>query len=420
MPTFSNGTADVRYLSPDLKPYTSSVESGFQRGIAAKLGFWKFKTKCFYSYAPWNDSGLHRTKTEIAKKNVFLLHSAGGSLEFTHQALNFGVHFINHHLSNPYHINPQFYQRFYFQGQNSFNFGTSYQYMRKHWVFYGETAFNETWAVVTLNGLVFKGIPRIDLAYVNTYFSPQYYALAAAGVLNNSRIANEAGNYFSAVFQLPKSHTLTLYVMGIYQPEAAYGVDAPSRNYRLRLHYRLPVFRVHSFEGRYVLQFKPVQQKTDEVTAKIYQKTKHVLDFRFKTDAKARFRSQSILCASMAEGLLKRRSFGILAAEYLSFKWHKPDLTVYVMCAVFNTDGYDDRFYVYEPDLLYAFSMPMFYGRGSRMALMLQYRWKQISFWVKIGQFFYPDQSVIGSGNDQIQGSTKTEIKAQMIIHLFK
>jgi hypothetical protein len=41
---------------------------------------------------------------------------------------------------------------------------------------------------------------------------------------------------------------------------------------------------------------------------------------------------------------------------------------------MFNTDDWDTRIYTYENDLLYSYSIPALYGRGSRNYLMADWR----------------------------------------------
>ena len=87
--------------------------------------------------------------------------------------------------------------------------------------------------------------------------------------------------------------------------------------------------------------------------------------------------------------------------------------------ALFSTDSYDSRIYTYENDVLYAFSIPSYYGRGQRVYLMLKYEWKNyLDIWFRIGRTTYSDRQTIGSGADEIQGNHKTEVKVQLLLKL--
>ncbi len=98
---------------------------------------------------------------------------------------------------------------------------------------------------------------------------------------------------------------------------------------------------------------------------------------------------------------------------------YKPVMKRYsgnVRLQYFETDGYNSRLYAYENDVLYYFSIPLFYGKGYRYYINLNYDLsKRLSFWVKWSQYIYKDQSTVGSGLDQITGSQKTEVRLQLL-----
>ena len=81
----------------------------------------------------------------------------------------------------------------------------------------------------------------------------------------------------------------------------------------------------------------------------------------------------------------------------------------------FNTEGYNSRLYAYENDVLYSFSIPVFYNKGYRYYANINYDLnKKISFWIKWAQTLYRDKSLIGTGLDEIKGNSKSEIKLQI------
>ena len=82
----------------------------------------------------------------------------------------------------------------------------------------------------------------------------------------------------------------------------------------------------------------------------------------------------------------------------------------------FETDSYNSRLYAYENDVLYSFSIPVFYDKGYRYYLNLNYDLtKKLTAWVRIAQTINPDRSSIGSGLDEIAGNRKTEVKLQVM-----
>jgi hypothetical protein len=82
---------------------------------------------------------------------------------------------------------------------------------------------------------------------------------------------------------------------------------------------------------------------------------------------------------------------------------------------LFDTDSYNSRIYAYENDVLYSFSIPAYYNRGTRTYLTVKYKFKRgVDVWLRYGLTYYDNVDVISSGLEEIQGNHKQEIKAQI------
>jgi hypothetical protein len=87
--------------------------------------------------------------------------------------------------------------------------------------------------------------------------------------------------------------------------------------------------------------------------------------------------------------------------------------------ALFDTEDYDNRQYVYENDVWLAFSLPAYEGKGVRNYLLLSYKLnRHISAWVRFSHVRYTDREEIGSGYDLIEGNTRNDVKFQLRIVL--
>lgn len=84
----------------------------------------------------------------------------------------------------------------------------------------------------------------------------------------------------------------------------------------------------------------------------------------------------------------------------------------------FETDSYNSRVYAYENDVLYSFSIPVFYDKGYRYYINLNYDiTRKLSMWLRFAQTVFHDKPTIGSGLDEIQGNKRTELKLQAILN---
>ena len=81
---------------------------------------------------------------------------------------------------------------------------------------------------------------------------------------------------------------------------------------------------------------------------------------------------------------------------------------------VFDTESYGSRVYQFENDLLYVFASQVLFDRGQRMYVLLNYEpFSFLELWGKVGITKYEDALFIGSGLNEIQGDTRSEIGIQ-------
>src|SRR5690606_4373626 len=82
--------------------------------------------------------------------------------------------------------------------------------------------------------------------------------------------------------------------------------------------------------------------------------------------------------------------------------WRLRPVEISARIALFGTDSYDSRQYVFEKDVLYAFSLPSYYNLGTRHYLMVRYALtRQLRLWLRWAQTRYTDSDSIGSGLDE-------------------
>ena len=107
-------------------------------------------------------------------------------------------------------------------------------------------------------------------------------------------------------------------------------------------------------------------------------------------------------------------AYGYLLSQNLVYKLPVHHFSFILLYALFDTDSYNERIYSYESDVQYSNSIPSYYGKGIRCMIMINwapYHW--FDFSLRYGQTWYSDRNVIGTGLDQINGSTKSEVELQ-------
>ena len=86
-----------------------------------------------------------------------------------------------------------------------------------------------------------------------------------------------------------------------------------------------------------------------------------------------------------------------------------------VMAALFDTDSYQSRIYVYERQLQHEFYFPTYYGHGLRLAAQARLDiTPRLRLSARLGYTNYFDRSVIGSGLQEIDHSHQTDLDLQL------
>jgi hypothetical protein len=102
-----------------------------------------------------------------------------------------------------------------------------------------------------------------------------------------------------------------------------------------------------------------------------------------------------------------------------SARYSKGAIQVTGGLALFNVDGYYARFYLSESCLQYAWSIPMFYGKGMRAHVVV--RWninENFSLAAKYGITRYFDRGSVGSGAAETEGPARQTWFVQMRLKL--
>ena len=82
---------------------------------------------------------------------------------------------------------------------------------------------------------------------------------------------------------------------------------------------------------------------------------------------------------------------------------------------IFDTESHKSAIYAYEQGVTGSFSVPAFSGKGSKVLLVVKYKWRKIlSLSTALGHLVYEDRKNIGSGLDEIKGSTRTSLTCQL------
>lgn len=421
----SSMVLNVTPRNSGLKKSSSTDEYNFLRGAGTTVSLGKFDITAFYSYRKLDadtaggeftsikKDGLHRTESDLYKEENVTQQVVGGNITFSHANFKVGVTLMNTWFDHTLQPTVRPYNMYYFSGNRQAAASIDYRLRWNRFNFFGETAIEDNGAMATLNGVLINPVSSVGLVILHRYFSPQYDVLFANAFSETSRINNEEGLYIGAEVRPMKFWKISAYADSYRFPWLNYGVDKPSKGYDLLLQTDYTPNRNTEMYWRFRFEQKEDNTSGNTNTTPLVENfDKSSLRYNLSYRISPELRLKNMIEVNYAKNGSQEATYGFMVSQDISYSFAKIPLSIDLRYEVFDAPDYDNRFYTYEKDILYAFSIPMFYGKGSRYYLNLRYEFnKNLAFWFKIGQTSYLDKSTIGSGLEEIEGNTKTDVR---------
>lgn len=423
----------VKRESAILRPYNSSGEFYFNRGLGITIKKGKVETTVFGSVrklsanfvadtvnnedfvSSFLTSGYHRTTNEIADRNDLTQTSLGGNINYRTDRWHIGTNGIYYIFSLPVQKRTEPYNLYAINGKNWGNFSVDYSYTHRNLHFFGEAAVDKNLSKAFINGLLMNVDPRIDISIVHRSISKEYQAVNGNAFTENTYPTNETGLYAGVSIHPAATWRLDAYCDFYKFPWLKYLVDAPSngKDFLAQLIYT-PNKQIEVYT-RFKMESKQGNQPdNNSVTNYLVYLPK--LNWRTQIGYKI---NASIMLRNRIEVLWYDKDGPNKENGFLTFfdLIYKPVLKPYsgnIRLQYFETDGYDSRIYAYENDVLFSYSIPAFYDKGFRYYLNLNYDiTRTVSFWLRWAQTIYNSKASVGSGLDEIVGNHRTEIKLE-------
>jgi len=416
-----------------LRAYTSSNEYSFLRGMATTVVITKeIDFTPFISFrkldaslslnnigedvlSTVNETGLHRTPTEIKNKNSINQQVFGGVLQYQKENLNIGAIAYHTSFSNDFITGSQIYRNYNFTGNKLTNVGVSYSYTYKNVYFFGEGGKSLNSGFAFLNGALISLSSKISAALLQRNYARNYHNFFNQATAETSEAFNEKGFYIGLNFTPLKAWNLSIYADYFKFPWLKFRIDAPSDGYEVLGQLTYTPTKTFKAFVRYKSELK--QQNTDlEVPINyldVVKKESYRADVSWKLSKSFSF--QNRLEVSQFKKGAANAEFGYMVYQDADFSPMFSKISGNVRIAYFNTPSFNSRIYAYEDDVLYNFSFGMYNGRGFRTYANLKYKIiKHLDIWARYAVFLYKDVQTVGSGLDEINGNKKTDVKLQL------
>lgn len=425
----------IRKKVSGLRKYSSVNENLFLRGAGATIKYKGIAFTPFFSYKKsdanlatidtLNDAevleatsiqntGLHATPSQIEDKNSLGILLSGLNINYRIKELNIGATYLFTYFENDLASGNKRYDLYKFSGKELHNASIDYYYLfKQHIRFFGEEAYSSNGGVALLNSVMAKLAPQVDIAILHRYYSPQYYSYMAGGFGEASYNSNENGLYFGTEIYPYKFWKLSAYADLYSFPWLRSGIYAPSSGVDYFVQLDKHVARDFDVYFRYKTETKG-KNLSDETLYRIEAQNKKSLRIHgaYKVSNELYLKTRAEFSYFKQEGTPLEK--GYLLYQDVKYKPQNLPFDCSIRFALFNTT-YNTRIYAYENDILYAFSIPAYFYKGTRFYVNLKYKiTKNIDLWLRWSQFYYPYRTEIGSGLNKIEGNAKSQVKIQL------
>lgn len=416
-----------------LRPYHSSGEIYFNRGAGITLAKNNLAVTAFISFkkvdanfiadslnresyiSSFQTTGMHRTTSEIADKGVQRQFTIGGNIAYQFRGFHLGLNGVRYQFKLPIKKAADAYNFYSIFGSSFGNYSTDYSYAYSNFHFFGEAAITSRFDKALINGLIISVDSKIDLSFLYRNISKKYQSLYTNAFTENNYPTNEKGLYAGVSMRPNSFWRIDAYADFYTFPWLKYLVNAPSqgRDYLVQANYRPKKQLEMYFRYRTETKSKNYNPNAWILSPVVPRPRQNIrTHFSYKLNNSLTFRNRVELVWFDKKGDASQNGF--LSFVDLIFKPMLKRYSGSIRLQYFETEGYESRLYAYENDVLYSFSIPVFYDKGYRYYLNINCDVnKRLTVWLRIAQTVFKGKSVVGSGLDEIAGNKRTEFKIQ-------
>ena len=409
----------------EIKPYTSTDENNFFRGIATQFTYKDFGLSVFYSknnkdatIASTADSsesyienfylaGLHNTPSTLIKKDAISEFAYGINLSYNFKSVRIGLTWSGTRFSLPVIIagnDPADIYKFDGHGNNIYSL--SYNGLIKRILLYGEFSLSEIKKYTVVQGLSFRPSDRLTINFLYRNCSGGFISFHGKGPGNGSSTGNENTILGNFTFEAARH----LFISGGYNLQhflwLKYRCSAPTLGMKEEIRFKFLPTEKLTVDGSYNYRYSMV----DSIETIWIPGQKETITKSFKCSFRYNLNDNLTLGTRIDYKISDPGgSKGTLILQDINYKFRKIPITVWLRYCLFKTDNWDSRLYAYENDMLYSFSIPALSGAGSTSYIMVKW---EIANFAEI-RLKYGLTSVAENRNDS---QNRNEIKIQFRI----
>ena len=386
------GESPVRYGN-GVRPASAFSEQGWQEGLAATINLGR---------------GVSLSGFGSRHDGEWF---GGGHLDYRNGNLILGATFTATRLDDSLSVGNYIYNQDYFRGDRQAAFGIDALWQVGRLTLFGEVAIDKKGAPAGVGGgRLSLGENSIGLT-VRHYDSEYHNLHSAAYSMSESR--NEQGVSLDTRLRLPLAVTALLSVDIHRFPSLKYGAYTPSAGAWLRVQLTRQFGRAVEASARF--SWRQNQRNVPNIDSVLYlgeESVRQQLQGRVKvTLGQWTLTTRGVLSWFDAEQTAGQKGW-LLAQEarFSDRRWQTA-----LQATWFDVDGYNARIYLSESNLQYSYGIPMLTNRGLWTSAVVRYdinKWLNVS--LKYVFVWYPDQSIVGTGDAAIEGDHRQTWHVQL------
>ncbi len=396
-----SGPDDIRRFSTGIRAIAPTNESDFLRGGAVTLG-----------KSHWSGT-LFGGRTFGSTNNTF-----GGDLSYRRALFKIGIRFACYTSTDTSS------QNFADKVRRSlipigWNIGTDYQVIVRKHLLWGELAFNENGHLGILQSALINLSPILKLATVFRFYDKDYSSPLGHAFGTKSGNSGEVGLYLTTALIASRNLEIMFYADYYRLTWLSYRTDAPVVGMDAGLSAQYNISRYSKLLCKYSFRSKSQNANNNDYYKEIAETQRHKIRIQWHNTPYDFLTLKTEIDGQLNHDISTgKNKWGVLLYQDAAFEMKRIGLSIHSRVAYFDTDSYDERQYAYEDDVYYAFTIGSYYYKGVRGYLVLRYKYRFFSLWLRLSQTYYIDRQKISSGLSEIDKPHKTELKLQLLFSL--
>ncbi len=412
---FFRGVATTLAISPSLNVSVMASRRKLDATIEEPAGFGEQEL-----VTSVGTTGLHRTASELGRRDQLGEDFVGGALEWTGTSHRVGVVGYRSTFDTPIVAGDAPYQRFRFAGDEARVGSVFGSLFLDDYVLFGELATDQRGAVAGTGGLAANLGRSVRAVLSLRHFRRDFTNLHAYAFGESAGTTQNESGVYTAVQVRPNTRWRFAAFFDQYRfPWVRFGVPRPSSGHEVLL---LAEHKPRRWLNVYVQARSESREsgtrlitneltEIDAVQTETRQSIRGHLHYEFARSLTTRTRIEGVRYASEDA----RTSYGFLIFQDIQAALSRR-LRVDARVMMFDTDNFDARVFAYEYDLRYTFSVPAFSGAGQRTYVMATYSpLDALLLQAKFAITRFEHVDMVGSGLDETPGNKLRDFRVQLI-----